>query len=326
MTDHHIQFSIVVPLYNKGDEIRRALESILAQTYTGYEILVVDDGSTDHGPEVVRQFSDKKIRLICQANAGASVARNRGIEEAAYEYVAFLDADDEWKPGYLEAVKNLILRHPEAGAFATAYEIMRPDGSISCPRYKAIPPAPWEGYIPSYFKSALGTPPVWTSAVTIPKSVFNVVGTFPEGVVIGQDKEVWERVAMKFKIAFSNEIGATYHLNASNRSCNRNSTVDRPRPFIEIAKNALAKGEISPDILDDFKTYLALCQLQRSKLFVMHLEKRMDARKILRETRPSEPRYLLEKYLLLLLSFAPTPLIKMLSQIKPRRWTKPIAT
>jgi glycosyltransferase involved in cell wall biosynthesis len=204
MKNHDIKFSIVVPLYNKGNEIARALDSILSQTYSYYEIVVVDDGSTDNGPEIVRQFSDERIKLVSQENGGVSVARNRGIMEATYEYISFLDADDEWKPYYLETVRNLILQYPEAGAYATAYEIMGTDKVISIPKYKFIPEAPWKGYLPSYFRSALGVPPLWTSAVTIPKYVFDEVGGFPEGVVIGQDKEVWERVAIKFKIAFTN--------------------------------------------------------------------------------------------------------------------------
>lgn len=325
MTNHDIKFSIVVPLYNKGKEIRRALNSVLNQTYTGYEIIVVDDGSTDNGPEVVRQFSDEKIRLISQTNGGASVARNRGIAEAVYEYISFLDADDEWKPDYLETVKNLIIHHPEAGAFATAYEIMDIDRSVSIPKYDGIPEAPWEGCMPSYFKSALGVPPVWTSAVTIPKFVFDVVGGFPEGVILGQDREVWERVAMKFKIAFTNKIGATYYLDASNRSCNRNSAKERPRPFIDIGKTALRNGDIPADIIKDFKTYLAVCQIQRAKLFLLHLGKSADAREILLNTYPVEPRYILEKYLLLIITFAPSLMIKFFWRIRPKQRAKTVA-
>jgi glycosyltransferase involved in cell wall biosynthesis len=319
MTNHDINFSIVIPLYNKGKEIRRALDSVLRQTYTGYEIVVVDDGSTDDGPEIVRQLSNERIRLISQANGGASVARNRGISEAVYDYISFLDADDEWKPHYLETARNLISKFPEAGAYATAYEFVHSDGSVSVPKYMAIPEAPWEGYMPSYFKSALGVPPVWTSAVTIPKSVFEAVGGFPEGVVLGQDREVWERIAMKFKVAFTNSIGATYHLEASNRSCNRNSAKERPRPFIQIGKAALNNGDIPEDIVRDFRTYLAFCQIQRAKVFMVHLGRQSDARNMLLDTHPVELRHGLAKYLLLFLTFSPTFVIKLVYRIRPSK-------
>jgi glycosyltransferase involved in cell wall biosynthesis len=316
MTSRGINFSIVIPLYNKGKEIGRALNSILGQSYPGYEIIVVNDGSTDDGPDIVQQFSDERIRLISQANGGAAVARNRGIAEAKYEYISFLDADDEWKPDYLDTVRSLIAGFPDAGAYATAYKMVDTDGSVSVPDYLAIPEAPWEGYIPSYFKSALGPPPVWTSAVTIPKYVFDVVGGFPEGIILGQDREVWERIAMKFRIAFTNNIGATYYLDASNRSCNRNRSKERPRPFIEIAKTALKNGEIGEDKRRDFQTYLAFCQLQRAKVFLAHLGKPSDARTILLDTYPIRIKHMLEKSLLLLLTFVPISPLKFLWRIR----------
>ncbi len=90
--------SVVIPLYNKEPYIKRAIDSILAQKIQDYEIIVIDDGSTDKSAEVVKSFPDPRIRLIQQENAGVSAARNRGIEEAKAELIAFLDADDEWTP------------------------------------------------------------------------------------------------------------------------------------------------------------------------------------------------------------------------------------
>jgi len=93
---------IVIPLYNKAACVGRAIRSILNQTMTDWSLIVVDDGSTDNGPDVVRTFNDPRIRLIQQQNAGPGAARNRGIAEATSEYIAFLDADDEWLPFHLE--------------------------------------------------------------------------------------------------------------------------------------------------------------------------------------------------------------------------------
>lgn len=313
-----IKFSVVIPLYNKGKEIARTINSVLAQTYTAFEIVVVDDGSTDSGPDIVMEFADERIRLITQDNGGVSVARNRGISEASYDYISFLDADDEWKPDYLQTVKELIQKFPDAGAYATAYEIIDEDRELSFPRFKGIPNAPWEGYLPSYFKSALGDPPVWTSAVTIPKYVFDIAGNFPEGVVIGQDKEVWERIAMKFPIAFTHKIGASYFLDASNRSCNRNRAKHRPRPFIEIAKNALSNNEIADEMVTDLKRYIAVCQLQRTRIFMFYLGDPTEARAILNDTRPIGLKYTLEKYLLWTLSYIPQPAINYLRTLYSR--------
>ena len=100
--------SIVVPLYNKAAFIARALSSVLAQRFPPLEIVVVDDGSTDDGPETVSRFKDPRIRLLRQANQGPGVARNTGLSLARGKYVAFLDADDEYLPSFLEAGISLL--------------------------------------------------------------------------------------------------------------------------------------------------------------------------------------------------------------------------
>ena len=90
--------SIVIPLYNKEQQIGKTLESVFAQSFQDYEVVIVNDGSTDKSVEIVEGMADKRIRLINQKNSGVSAARNKGIQESRGEYIAFLDADDEWKP------------------------------------------------------------------------------------------------------------------------------------------------------------------------------------------------------------------------------------
>ena len=106
--------SIVIPLYNKEKSIATTLESVLAQSYTNYEVIVVDDGSTDNSANVVRELVNDKIRLISKPNGGVCSARNRGIQEAKSQYVAFLDADDLWEKDYLEEQVKMIADFPVA--------------------------------------------------------------------------------------------------------------------------------------------------------------------------------------------------------------------
>ena len=125
--------SVVVPLFNKADCVERAIRSVLGQTVPCGEIIVVDDGSTDDGYRVVEAIEDSRVKLFRQDNQGPSSARNKGVAEAQGELVAFLDADDEWRPSFLETIVNLRAEYPEAGAYATAYQILEPGGHVWVP-------------------------------------------------------------------------------------------------------------------------------------------------------------------------------------------------
>lgn len=112
---------IIVPLYNKEEYVRRALESIRIQSFQDYEVVVVDDGSTDSGPDIVRQVSDPRVLLLQQRNTGAGPARNRGAAERPFEILAFLDADDEWLPGHLERCVQILDSHPKCDFVIRGY-------------------------------------------------------------------------------------------------------------------------------------------------------------------------------------------------------------
>jgi len=116
--------SVVIPLYDKEREIEAALRSVLAQTRLPAEIIVVDDGSTDRGAEQAEAVGSPLVRLVRQSNAGVSAARNRGIAEARGEYVALLDADDAWRPGFLEEIAAMIREFPGCGMYCTAFDIL----------------------------------------------------------------------------------------------------------------------------------------------------------------------------------------------------------
>lgn len=150
-----VSISVVIPLFNKRNCIGHTIRSALNQTVPCGEIIVVDDGSTDGGHRVVESIRDARIRLFRQENQGPSAARNKGIEAAQGDLIAFLDVDDEWKPWFLDSILRLWAKYPEAGAYAAAYEIQEPDGHVYRRSYREIPPPPWEGIIPNYFRSAL---------------------------------------------------------------------------------------------------------------------------------------------------------------------------
>lgn len=121
--------SVVVPLYQTERYIAEALASVLAQTYLNFEVIVVDDGSSDNGPQIARSIQDARLRVVTQANRGLAGARNTGVREARGAYVAFLDADDRWQPGKLAAHVAQLDRNSAIGVSFSASTFIDDDGA-----------------------------------------------------------------------------------------------------------------------------------------------------------------------------------------------------
>lgn len=205
--------SIVIPLYNKEQSITSTLQNVLKQTFQDFEIVIVDDGSTDHSVEEVNKVVDPRIRLIQQPNAGVSSARNRGIEEAKGEYIAFLDADDEWKPEYLETQYNLTQQYLDCSVFACNYEFRDIQGNVRSTIIRKLPFTGEYGVLSNYFEVAsCSHPPLWTSAVMVKKDAIRSVGGFPVGIKSGEDLLTWARLACRYIIAFARTSHVIYNL------------------------------------------------------------------------------------------------------------------
>ena len=205
--------SIVIPLYNKEQSITSTLQTVLKQTFQDFEIVIVDDGSTDHSVEEVNKVVDPRIRLIQQPNAGVSSARNRGIEEAKGEYIAFLDADDEWKPEYLETQYNLTQQYLDCSVFACNYEFRDIQGNVRSTIIRKLPFTGEYGVLSNYFEVAsCSHPPLWTSAVMVKKDAIRSVGGFPVGIKSGEDLLTWARLACRYIIAFARTSHVIYNL------------------------------------------------------------------------------------------------------------------
>lgn len=214
-----MKFSVVIPLYNKEYYIEKTLNSVLNQTFQDYEIIVVDDGSTDRSFENAKKVQSEKIRVITQANQGVSVARNTGIYNAAGTYIAFLDADDEWRENYLETIDYLTQKYPVSDIFVTAYAVYMGDGKINYSNRLE----PEEGCLDSYWLTlAKGYDFVWTSATTIRRQALLDVGCFTPGEKIGQDLDMWARVARNNpKVAYSSKVCVNYNRVAEANARNR---------------------------------------------------------------------------------------------------------
>lgn len=211
-------FSVVIPLYNKAPHIEATLRSVLSQQLAPVEIIVVDDGSTDGGDQLVSGFSHQGVRLIRQCNRGPSAARNVGVAAASAAYVAFLDADDTWLPMHLASLQQAIGMFPHAGLFSTLHQIRMMDRT-SEPR-SAYPPG-FVGKVDDFFAAmSVGLSLINSSTACVRRAPFLEIGGFPVGVHRGEDLIVWMKMARSFGMAHSATVTAIYNRDAVNRSSN----------------------------------------------------------------------------------------------------------
>ncbi|GAC27054.1 glycosyltransferase family 2 protein [Brumicola pallidula] len=244
-----IQFSVVIPLYNKIDSVTKTLESISAQRYAAAEIIVVDDGSSDGSAEKVRELNMPNLRIVEQTNQGVSAARNLGVSLASFPYIAFLDADDQWSPFFLAEMHNLILRFPEQSFFASHYQkVVKQDIYID-PKLAIKNVSPTGCILENYFAVASnGDLPFMVSSCVITSYLFDQLGGFPIGESMGEDQELFCRVALQSQIVFSPLVLLLYHTDAENRACDRHI----PQRILPFAARLLEKT-LTPSIDTELK-------------------------------------------------------------------------
>ena len=258
--------SIIIPLYNKEQSIASTLQTVLKQTYQDFEIVIVNDGSTDHSVEEVAKVTDPRIRLIHQNNTGVSAARNRGIEKARGEYIAFLDADDEWKSDYLRTQYELTQKYPECSVFACNYEFKDTQGKVTPTIIRKLPFQGEDGILSNYFEVAsCSHPPLCTSAVMVKKCAIQSIGGFPIGIKSGEDLLTWARLACKYSIAFNAISLATFvfdeqHFNEDQRR--------RMPETIDFVGNELALLYTKHQYIIGFKSYVGLWHKMRARIFM----------------------------------------------------------
>ena len=199
-----------MPLYNKAPYVGKAVESVVRQTYGEWELVVVDDGSTDGSGDTVKAFTDNRIHLMRQENAGVGMARNNGVAASHGEYLCFLDADDWWEPTFLAEMAALIERHPDAGIYGTGYYIVK-NG-----RKRVAPIGVDEGftegdinYCQVYAKTLCM--PLTSITVCMPRTVFEEAGGFPTGIRLGEDFLLWIHTALKHPVVLLNKPLSNYN-------------------------------------------------------------------------------------------------------------------
>lgn len=209
-----MRFSVIIPLYNKAPYVAKAIGSVLAQTFTDYELVIMDDGSKDDSFEIAKKAINGQghCHLFHQQNAGVSMARNNAVALSQGEYMCFLDADDWWNPMFLEEMSKLIDGFPEAGIYGTNYTIVNELKNKTRVAPIGVDKGFEKGYI-NYCQVYAKTlaMPLWTGAVCIPRTIFDEMQGFPKGIKLGEDFLLWIRVALKYNVAFLNKPLAYYN-------------------------------------------------------------------------------------------------------------------
>ena len=206
-------FSVVIPLYNKESFIERCVNSVLSQTFKNFEVVVVDDGSTDSSPVLVSRFADERIRVLTQPNRGVSAARNRGIVESLGAWVAFLDADDVWHREHLSELETLIERFGDSGLVSTRSTEVRSGKALE----RALRWSQIKYFVMgsrrrlvNYFRIAAASPGyINSSSAAIRREAFDDVGYFG-AFKNGEDMQFWSRVCLKYPCSFSNRATSFY--------------------------------------------------------------------------------------------------------------------
>lgn len=229
------KFSVIITIYNKEAYLVNTITSVLSQTFQDFEIIVVNDGSTDNSLAAISNFSDDRIRIINQPNKGASAARNTGIKNATTKHLAFLDGDDEWHSHFLEEINILIEKFPLESIYATAIQLKENNNAYPV-KYSLS--STKQHQIIDYFKGSMNRTLLSASSIVIKKEAFNIVGFFDETLKSGEDTDMWIRFGLKYPIAFSTRVSANYNQfsdSLSNTSTNTNQKCDFTK-FIELEK------------------------------------------------------------------------------------------
>lgn len=241
-----MKFSVVIPLYNKAPYVAKAIQSVLSQTYTDFELIVVDDGSKDDSAEIALKSIDgrENCRLMKQQNAGVSMARNNGVSASHGEYLCFLDADDWWDPHFLQEMSELIAEFPDAGIYGTNYTIVNETKQKTRIALVGVEPGFEKGYI-NYCQVYAKTMsmPLTSISVAIPRAVFEEMEGFPKGIKLGEDFMLWIRIALKYQVVFLNQPLAFYNQDVETANRGVKATGYEPDSFMTFHFGQFAEEE-----------------------------------------------------------------------------------
>ena len=321
--------TVIIPVYNNAEYIQHTLESVYDQTYKNHEIIVIDDGSSDESPKILAE-QGRRIKLLTQKNEGAAVARNRGLERASGEFIAFLDGDDLWVEDNLERKIRILQHQPSVvGVFSNfsifGDNILHEDGIFYLyPLFKRIKKSIAEifqfqqgdtnfekYYFGNIFDSLFWGNFILTSTCVFRKQEILSLGNFKSKLITQQDYDYFLRIAQKFPLAYLDKICTHYRRHPKQLTDRSNierifrtviSILDLYRDFFK------ERGRLSEFNKRQAENYLNLAKV------LTFTGRRHEARKIIRHNIMNSPTHL-EYYINLLMTYFPLSFINFLRSV-----------
>lgn len=305
MMGQELNFSIIIPLYNKELYIERAIYSVQSQIITNWELIIVDDGSTDDSIQRISDLQDKRINVIKQSNQGEAAARNRGIKEVKNEIICFLDADDYWSPDFLLEISRLANKYPQAEIYIPNYCIEY-NGNHYHHKIRGLDRCQEDGILSNFYETITGNYWIINSSCNAIKRerLLMMDKFFPVGSTVYCDFDFWLRLCPHSIIAYSKKVCAYYC-----REVGNNTRVSHHKKIIW--SNALYEtiNEIlvDPNIGENRKYILEFLD-RRIGVYIISMiiaNKKKDALRSLHSWHPKN-KYYIYKYVFLLFVLLPS--------------------
>ena len=239
--------SVVIPVYNGERFLRESLESVFAQTFHDYEVVCVDDGSTDDSHALLQQYG-ARVRVIQQANAGQSAARNEGVQQATGAFVAFLDQDDRWYPSKLAQQVAVLNAEPDVVLVHCNYDRVDGDGRVLVAGAALVERA---SALASQLGRLIGEALVFPSAMLVRRDVFQLVGGFDPELRGFEDFDLIARLKQQGRFVLLNESGMAYRLHAGGFTRAGGMGIIRSRERFLVQMRALYAGDRVKNTLID---------------------------------------------------------------------------
>ena len=255
-------FTVIIPLYNKEKYIENAIKSVLNQTFTDFNLVIVNDCSTDKSVEIASKYISDTVGIIHhKKNTGLAAARNSGIKNSNSNYIIYLDADDLWKPTFLERIFLLIQNFPEARIFGTNYEEIWGTVIKNSHNGSEILPIDFTGYI-NFFKINVKQGIYTHGSVCFHKEVFEKIGYYNEDIGFSEDLDFNIRANYNFKLAYDNSVQMSYFMQTQNQ-ITQSSLLNKTIPDFDSYENWTTNNSDLKKYLD-FERYVLGKRLKKN--------------------------------------------------------------